>query len=297
MQEIQFVKMQGTGNDYVYVDCFEQNVPNPSAFAKRVSDRHFGIGSDGVIFIRQSERGDCFMDIYNADGSRGKTCGNGLRCTAFYFYKKYGTGKKEIFVETLSGVRTCYVTELSFNKAWVCVNMGKSSDVENKAFCYWELERRLPKDLLLVGVKVLDVGNVHCVLTLDKKCHCDRTMTEKDIESVDLESLAKFLQQCGMFPMGVNVEICLRDYGNTDSLCERFADKPWSAWRVRVWERGSGETFSCGSGACAVALATTKIGEKACIFMKGGRLAVEICATEEVLLSGEAVHVFSGCIF
>lgn len=296
MGEIYFTKMQGTGNDYVYVDCFEQKVLNPFALAKRVSDRRFGVGSDGLILVKPSEHGDCFMDIYNADGSRGKTCGNGLRCSAFYMYKKLGMSKSLIVVETLSGVRECYVTKISENKAWVQVDMGIGTVIEKPDFGYWELARRLPKGVFLTGMKVVDVGNLHCVLVLDKYRDAPGDSVEELIQSVNLEELAEYLEICGAFPNGINVEICIR-LAMKETLCGKLMPDFSTAWRVRVWERGSKETLSCGSGACAVSMATSKDREATCVFMNGGRLCVKRDTQEHLLLSGEAETVFSGCIF
>ncbi len=290
MGEIHFTKMQGTGNDYVYVDCFEQNVLNPSALAKRVSHRRFGVGSDGVVLIKPSVRGDCFMDIYNADGSRGKTCGNGLRCAALYMYKKLGMTKQHIVVETLSGIRDCYVSMTGSKKAWVQVDMGMGTVVENPDFCYWELARRLPKGIFLTGMKVVDVGNLHCVLVLEKYRDMDGESVENILKSVNLKDLAYYLENSGRFENGINVEICMRNEKKEEICGSR-------SWCVRVWERGSKETLSCGSGACAVYLATAKMREQACIFMEGGRLAVECDQHGHLLLSGEAAQVFFGCIF
>ena len=296
MGEIVFTKMQGTGNDYVYVDCFEQTILNPSALAKRISDRRFGVGSDGLILIKPSEHGDCFMDIYNADGSRGKTCGNGLRCAAFYMFKKLGMSKRRIIIETLSGVRECGVTMISENKAWVQVDMGTGMLVEKPNFCYWELARRLPKGVFLTGMKVVDVGNLHCVLVLDKYRDMKDESSEDLLKSVNLEELAGYLEKCGLFENGINVEVCIRDE-KQEKLCQKMMTGESQAWSVRVWERGSKETLSCGSGACAVYMATSKNGTSVCVFMNGGRLCVECDAQGHLLLSGEAAAVFSGCIF
>ena len=296
MGEIIFTKMQGTGNDYVYVDCFEQNILNPSALAKRISDRRFGVGSDGLILIKPSEYGDCFMDIYNADGSRGKTCGNGLRCAAFYMFKKLGMLKPRIIIETLSGVRECCVTMIGENKAWVQVDMGMGTVIEKPDFCYWELARRLPKGVFLTGMKVVDVGNLHCVLVLDRYRDMKVQSAEDILKTVNLEELADYLEKCGVFENGINVEICMRDEKQED-FCKKMMTGEVQAWSVRVWERGSKETLSCGSGACAVYMAASKNGASSCVFMKGGRLCVECNAQGHLLLSGEAATVFSGCIF
>ena len=317
-EKLQFIKMEGAGNDYVYVDCFNQYVLNPQAFSRRVSDRHFGIGSDGVILIRPSKRADCFMDIYNADGSRGRTCGNGLRCTAMYLWEKCKETHEEFQIETLSGISRAKVWRLTGKKCWVSVTMGR-------AFCretmisFSDVGRLLPEGVFVDRMQLVDTGNLHCVIML-KNCRKD-SLPEAIIEKIDMKAIGTFFENTPEFPLGINVEVCM----NTENT-------PWVV-RARVWERGSGETMACGSGACAIyrtikkwhgpaapvpsvpeameallarpggpaaALLSNSSGPAAagagcCIFMPGGRLSV--WETDgELMLGGEAVRVFEGCI-
>ena len=290
---ISFLKMEGAGNDYIYVDCFEQTVGNPQAFARRVSQRHFGVGSDGVIFIKPSVRGDCFMDMYNADGSRGKMCGNGLRCVAWYIHKKLGMARRTIRVETLSGLHECVVETAAGRKAWVRAEMGRAQLLENKNFPLWETAQRLPVGLHIVGTQLVDVGNLHCVLFLEWPGHGSDT-AEQIMSSLDIKAAGAFLENYTGFDGSVNVEFCMKDVSPNRFFGGKMCG---SAWRVRVWERGSAETLSCGSGACAVFAAAGAYDSPCCIFMNGGRLCVEQSKQGKLLLSGETAVVFEGCIF
>lgn len=304
---IDFVKMQGAGNDYVYVDCFEQEVRNPQAFARRVSGRHYGIGSDGVILVKPSKRADCFMDMYNADGSRGKACGNGLRCVAKLMYEKLGRTKKTVSVETLSGVRQCSIEMYSGQKAWVKAQMGPAmlSDVRVPLGEIYEL---LPDNIRLAGAQLVDVGNPHCVLWLEEKAAAQGAA--EFLERLDIEPIGRFLENYQGFAQSVNVEFCT-GMGCEMLLCDDGCFRP--AVRARVWETGTGETLACGSGACAVFAARrmpeppapfganssgeggNACWESCCIFMPGGRLCVE-WEHHSLMLSGEAVTVFRGII-
>ena len=308
-EEIHFIKMEGAGNDYVYVDCFSQMVLNPQAFTRRVSDRHFGIGSDGVIFIKPSKRADCFMDIYNADGSRGRTCGNGLRCVAMYMWELSGETAEEVTIETLSGICRARVMRKNGRKCWVSVTMGK-------AFCRavtvprHEISRLLPGGVFVDWIKIVDTGNLHCVVML--KCFDKSSCPEEVLASVDLFSMGRFLENYKGFPGSVNVELCMsRDCDGyiSDDLeldaVSRFGAEdalPLKAFCVRIWERGSQETLACGSGACAVFEAAADIARRAeesltqcCVFMPGGRLAVA-SVDGQLVLSGDAARVFEGCV-
>lgn len=307
-QKICFIKMEGAGNDYVYVDCFDQYVPNPQAFARRTSPRHFGIGSDGSIFIKPSRRADCFMDIYNADGSRGRTCGNGLRCTAMYMWEKSGRKKREIIIETLSGIRKANVFPVNERKCWVRVNMGKP-------FCRdiyvprHEISKILPGGVFVDWARIVDCGNLHCVVML--KSYSQDCLPENVLNTVDLKALGGFLENYHGFPGSVNVEICMdavkhenicniaNSWGENHCVCS-LENLPYQVFHARIWERGSGETLACGSGACALYRAASDFASRrgemmkqCCIFMPGGRLCVEE-VSDELFLSGQAVRVYQG---
>ncbi len=291
-EEIHFIKMEGAGNDYIYVDCFSQFVLNPQAFARRVSDRHFGIGSDGVIFIKPSGRADCFMDIYNADGSRGRTCGNGLRCVAMYMWEKSGRKSKEIRIETLSGICCARPQPLNKRKCWVSVTMGRAFG-RDMLVPRHEIGKMLPGGIFIDWARLVDTGNFHCVVMI--KSYDKDSLPENILQMLELKKIGSFLENYSGFPGSVNTELCVAD------ICAE--DHGTEIVRARVWERGSGETLACGSGACAIYRAfadqSIKHGEepkKQCIFMPGGRLHVEE-TKEGLLLSGEAARVFEGKIW
>lgn len=282
-EEIHFVKMEGAGNDYVYVDCFSQFVRNPQALARWVSRRHFGIGSDGLILIKPSPRADCFMDIYNADGSRGRTCGNGLRCTARYLWKKSGRSKKEFTIETLSGICQTRLSNINRRKSWVETDMGNVF-VRNISVPLNGVSRLLPAGVFPQWAYLVDGGNLHCVVKL-KCCHEGWTPVQA-LEQVDLKRTGDFLEHYEGFPSRVNVELCVDGPSDCNPAGQIFA---------RVWERGSGETMACGSGACAIYQAFHKMDGLTdwCIFMPGGRLYVTQ-RDSRLWLGGIAADVFEG---
>lgn len=273
-----FIKMHGAGNDYIYIDCFTQKVLNPKELSKRLSDRHFGIGADGIVLIKPSENADCFMDIYNADGSRAKMCGNAVRCTAKYIHDNREK-KSVINVDTLSGVK--FVEIFSENGIAVGgrVNMGKpilsgrqiptrygESIVKNKI---------LNIDNKDYKITCVSMGNPHCVVFQD----C--------INKLDLEKIGTLFEHHEMFPQRINTEFA-------EVLDE-------NRLKMRVWERGSGETLACGTGACAVGVVAVINGicrknEDIKIYAAGGTLTVKWHENDNVYLSGEAVEVFRGTI-
>ena len=277
---LRFVKMQGAGNDYVYIDCMNQTVPNPAALARRISRRHFSIGSDGLILIRPSSRADCFMDIYNADGSRGKTCGNGLRCTAKYMYETYlrfgAQREKTLTIETLSGCHQIKVLAWSLSKALVSVNMGQAKPLD------WMMPAVIPGMKAPISTSCISMVNPHRVLFMDAM---------EDLENMDLAG--RYVEHYCGFPERVNVEFCAVNPMTKDT--DRELDI-----KVRVFERGSGETLACGSGACAVAAVflnkkQTKSGmlQRVYMHMPGGTLTVEK-VKENLWLTGDAVTVCHG---
>lgn len=271
-----FTKMHGAGNDYIYIDCFTENVQNPKDLAIALSDRHFGIGADGIVLICPSKAADCFMDIYNADGSRAKMCGNAIRCVAKYIYDN--KAKKQIIkIDSLSGIK--YVQVLTENGAATGgrVNMGKpvfsghaiptrygDSIVKNKI---------LNVDNKDFKINCVSMGNPHCVVFTD------------NTDNIPLNIIGKKFENHEMFPMRINTEFA------------ELVDK--NRLKMRVWERGSGETLACGTGACAVAVMSVINGlcEKnrdIKIHTLGGDLTVKWCENDDVLLSGNAVEVFRG---
>lgn len=296
--QISFIKMEGAGNDYVYVDCFDQYVKNPQLLARKVSSRHFGVGSDGLILLKPSPRADCFMDIYNKDGSRGRTCGNGLRCAARYMWEKSGKKKTAVCIETLSGICRAYVHPINRRRCWVQVDMGRGF-TRDIPVPVRDVGRLLPPGVFVAGASLCDVGNLHCVVMIKD---CREAGESPALDVLDLKTLGPFLENYPEFGEKVNVEVCLTD----DEICKTKV--PGSlAVRARVWERGSGETLACGSGACAVYLAAARLTvsdggksggallKQCCVFMPGGRLHVE-AMDGHLFLGGYAAEVFRGQI-
>ena len=282
---MKFTKMHGCGNDYVYVDCTKEVIPNISETAIRVSDRHFGIGSDGLILIKASDVADFEMDMYNADGSRGKMCGNGIRCVAKYVYDHGLTDKTTITVNTLSGIKTLQLTIEDGKVSKVRVDMGEPelipAQVPVKASVLGLADDRreaiVAEPLEIKGrsydITCVSMGNPHCI-----------TFIEEDVRDFPLEEVGPVFENHELFPERVNTEFI--NVIDKDHL------------RMRVWERGSGETLACGTGACAVAVASYLngfTGRSVDIELLGGHLEVVYDEkTNHVFMTGPATEVFSG---
>ena len=282
---MKFTKMHGCGNDYVYVDCTKEVIPNISETAIRVSDRHFGIGSDGLILIKASDVADFEMDMYNADGSRGKMCGNGIRCVAKYVYDHGLTDKTTITVNTLSGIKTLKLTVEDGKVRKVRVDMGEPelipAQVPVKASVLGLADDRreaiVAEPLEIKGrsydITCVSMGNPHCI-----------TFIGEDVRDFPLEEVGPVFEKHELFPERVNTEFI--NVIDKDHL------------RMRVWERGSGETLACGTGACAVAVASYLngfTGRSVDIELLGGHLEVVYDEkTNHVFMTGPATEVFSG---
>ena len=282
---MKFTKMHGCGNDYVYVDCTKEVIPNISETAIRVSDRHFGIGSYGLILIKASDVADFEMDMYNADGSRGKMCGNGIRCVAKYVYDHGLTDKTTITVNTLSGIKTLKLTVEDGKVSKVRVDMGEPelipAQVPVKASVLGLADDRreaiVAEPLEIKGrsydITCVSMGNPHCI-----------TFIGEDVRDFPLEAVGPVFEKHELFPERVNTEFI--NVIDKDHL------------RMRVWERGSGETLACGTGACAVAVASYLngfTGRSVDIELLGGHLEVVYDEkTNHVFMTGPATEVFSG---
>lgn len=282
---MKFTKMHGCGNDYVYVDCTKEVIPDIAATAVRVSDRHFGIGSDGLILIKSSEVADFEMDMYNADGSRGKMCGNGIRCVAKYVYDHGLTNKTDITVDTQAGIKTLQLTVCDGKVSKVRVDMGEPvlipQEIPVKASVLgWADDRReaiVAQPFTVANssynITCVSMGNPHCI-----------TFIDEDVRSFPLEAVGSLFEKHELFPEGVNTEFV------------NIIDK--EHLRMRVWERGSGETLACGTGACAVAVASYLngfTGRKVDVELMGGHLEIVYdAATNHVFMTGPATEVFSG---
>jgi len=279
MRKIAFTKMQGIGNDYVYIDCTKEEVLREdeiAAFSIKVSDRHFGIGSDGVILIKPSEVADFFMDMYNADGSRGKMCGNGIRCVARYVYDKGLTEKTDMTIETLSGIKKISVKVEDGKAVRATVNMGKPILETVRVPVLWN-ETNMINEPIAVGGRLFNItavsmGNPHAVVYV------------KDIETLPLEQMGPMFEKHKLFPESVNTEFV------------QIIDR--SHLRMRVWERGSGETMACGTGACATVVASVLNGfadRNSTVILNGGELSITWKDdTDEVIMEGPAEIVFEG---
>lgn len=271
-----FTKMHGAGNDYIYIDCFTEKVQNPAELSKKLSDRHFSIGADGIVLIKPSYIADCFMDIYNADGSRAQMCGNAIRCVAKYIYDN--RKKKPIIkIDTLSGIKLVEILDKHGFATGGRVNMGKP--ILNGHSIPTRYGDNIVKNEILnienkdYEITCVSMGNPHCIVFHD------------DIYKIDLEKIGPFFENHEMFPERINTEFVeIIDENNL---------------KMRVWERGSGETLACGTGACAVAVASVINGicsknEDIKIHTKGGILTVKWHKNDNVYLSGNAVKVFTG---
>lgn len=297
---MKFTKMHGAGNDYIYINCFEETVESPEELAIKLSDRHFGIGADGLILIKPSDQTDCFMDMYNADGSRGKMCGNGIRCVGKYIYD-HGIAKKPILkIDTLSGIKTLELNIVDDKVVSATVEMGApildapmipTTLMENgfiidmpirlPGFYDADGSRYIGPDISEMGSSPMDLrvtcvsmGNPHAVIVVDEP------------STFPVRRIGAFLEKHPVFPEGVNVHfISIKDESHIS---------------IRTWERGSGETLACGTGNCASLVAATLLGKcsgEADMTALGGTLHIKWDRSNNmVYLTGEAAEVFSGDI-
>ena len=273
---MKFTKMQGIGNDYVYVNCFQETVENPGEVAKIVSDRHFGIGSDGLILIKPSDVADFEMDMYNSDGSRGAMCGNGIRCVAKYVYDYGLTDKTSITVNTASGIKYLDLTIENGKAVQIRVNMGTPILEASKIPVISEKEKVIDEPIVAGNkeyrITAVSMGNPHAVTYID------------DVKGLDIEKIGPQFEHHSIFPDRVNTEFV------------KVLDR--NTVEMRVWERGSGETLACGTGACAVAVASILNGyteDEVTVKLLGGDLKIYWDRKENlVYMTGPAEVVFDG---
>ncbi|MDO4260606.1 MAG: diaminopimelate epimerase [Eubacteriales bacterium] len=274
---MRFTKMQGAGNDYVYVDCTKEGLKDASAAARYVSDRHFGIGSDGLILIRSSDCADFRMDMYNADGSRGEMCGNGIRCVAKYVYDHGLTDRDEISVETLAGIKYLKLTVEDGKVTSVRVNMGKPVLKPEEIPVLADGDQAVREPLEACGrqweMTCVSMGNPHAVVFIDTP-----------VREFALEEFGPSFENHSRFPRRINTEFA------------RVLDE--STIEMRVWERGAGETLACGTGACATAVAAALnglCGREVTVRLLGGDLKIEWKEEDGcVYMTGPAATVFDG---
>lgn len=275
---MKFTKMHGLGNDYVYVNCFEEKIGNPPAVARFVSDRHFGIGSDGLIMINPSKTADFEMEMYNADGSRGEMCGNGIRCVAKYVYDYGLTDKTQISVETLGGIKYLDLTVEDGKVSLVKVDMGKPKLEADLIPIISEREQVIDEPIEVDGKEYhmtgVSMGNPHAVIYVD------------DVKGLDLEKIGPKFENHERFPKRINTEFV------------HCIDR--QTVEMRVWERGSGETLACGTGACAVAVSSilnNLTDTQVTVKLLGGDLQIEWDREKDrVFMTGPATVVFDGVI-
>lgn len=279
MQIFEFTKMHGAGNDYIYVNCFKEKLTDINATAKKVSDRHFGIGSDGLVLICPSDKADFRMDMYNSDGTQAEMCGNATRCVGKYVHDKGLTDKTEITLETLAGIK---VLKLNLNDRGevetVEVNMGSPELVPKNIPIDSELERFIQQRVEVDGREYLvtgvSMGNPHAVTYVD------------DTDSLEIEKLGPKFETHKLFPRRINTEFA--------QIVDRKTIK------MRVWERGAGETLACGTGACATMVAANLsdlVDDEADLVLLGGTLHIRWDKEENnIYMTGPAEFVFDGVI-
>lgn len=278
MVTTKFTKMHGIGNDYIYVNCFDENIDEPEKISKLVSDRRFGIGGDGLILIMPSQKADFRMRMFNADGSEGAMCGNGTRCIGKYVYDRGLTDKKEITLETKSGIKKLSLyTDENGHVSQVKVDMGKAILKPCDIPVIADGDRFINKPVNVNGsvynITCLSMGNPHAVIF------------QSDIDKIDLEKSGPYFENHKLFPDRTNTE-----------FIEIINDKHL---RMRVWERGSGETLACGTGACASVVAAVLNGycrydNETTVELRGGNLKITYCTDGTVFMKGPATLVFDG---
>ena len=270
--------MHGCGNHYIYFNCFDQAVPDPEALSIRLSEPHFGIGGDGIILISPSDRADAQMRIFNADGSEGRMCGNGIRCVGKYLYDNgMVNGRTAVTVDTLSGVKRLELDVRDGRVQSVRVDMGAPillprdipADFEGDSV----VGAPLVVDERVYHVTCVSMGNPHCVIFLSE-----------DIDSLDLARIGPKFEHHPLFPARINTEFV--NIQSDGSL------------KMRVWERGSGETWACGTGACAVGVAAcltgrAEKGSDITVRLRGGDLNIQY-TDETVFMTGAATTIFEG---
>lgn len=273
---MKFTKMQGLGNDYVYVNCFKETIENPPEMAKKVSNRNFGIGSDGLIMINPSDVADFEMEMYNADGSRSEMCGNGIRCVGKYVYDYGLTEKEHISVETLAGIKYLDLTVEDGKVKLVKVDMGSPELVPENIPIVADGNRVIDEHINVNGTEYrmtgVSMGNPHAVVYVE------------DVKGLDIETIGPAFENHERFPNRVNTEFV------------KVLDR--NTVEMRVWERGSGETMACGTGACAVAVACILNGfteDKVTVKLLGGDLQIEWDKeADKIYMTGPAEVSFDG---
>lgn len=274
--KIRFTKMQGIGNDYIYLNCFDGEPEDPSALSVAMSPRHFSVGSDGLVLICRSEIADAKMRMFNADGSEGKMCGNAIRCVGKYLYDNKMTEKTNLTIETLSGIKKLTLFVENGKVESVKVDMGKY-DLTPEALPVLSEKEMISSPVTVCGseynLTAVSVGNPHAVCFLP------------EVKNLELEKIGPHFENLPIFPERVNTEFV------------RVIDE--TTLEMRVWERGSGETYACGTGACATVSAAVVNGfckpdTDVAVQLIGGTLTIRCCSDKTVLMTGKAKMIYEG---
>ena len=272
---IRFTKMHGAGNDYIYINAIDSCPANLPELSNEMSDRHKSVGSDGVVLIMPSDKADFRMRMFNADGSEGEMCGNASRCVAKYVYDKGLTSKRKITLETLAGIKVLEITKVVDEKVReVKVDMGEPSfapeNIPTKSNCE-VIDMPISTSLGTLNLTAVGTGNPHGVVIMDS------------VSDLDIDSIGPEIQNNELFPRKANIEFV------------RIINR--NEIEMRVYERGSGETMACGTGACASVVATSRLGltdRRATVHLKGGDLQIHWAENNHVYMTGEAATVFEG---
>ena len=270
---IRFTKMHGAGNDYIYINAIDSCPANLPELSNEMSDRHKGVGSDGVVLIMPSDKADFRMRMFNADGSEGEMCGNASRCVAKYVYDKGLTSKRKITLETLAGIKVLEITKVVDEKVReVKVDMGEPSfapeNIPTKSNCE-VIDMPISTSLGTLNLTAVGTGNPHGVVIIDS------------VSDLDIDSIGPEIQNNELFPRKANIAFV------------RIINR--NEIEMRVYERGSGETMACGTGACASVVATSRLGltdRRATVHLKGGDLQIHWAENNHVYMTGEAATVF-----
>jgi len=268
--------MHGLGNDYVYIQCMDGCIEEPNKIAQVVSDRHFGIGSDGLVLIMSSRKADFRMRMFNADGTEAQMCGNAIRCVGKYVYDNSFTRRLNITIETLAGVKTLKMFTQNGKVCLVEVDMGEpvlnSYDIPVISKCDMLISMPVKTDIGTYSITCVSMGNPHAIVYVE------------DLKDFPLEAVGKAIENSSIFPQKSNAEFV------------KIIDK--NCLEMRVWERGTGETLACGTGACATLVASVLndvSNRKAEVRLRGGSLDIEWREdNNHVYMTGPATHVFDG---
>lgn len=272
-----FTKMHGIGNDYIYFNCLQRELDDPSGMARYLSRRHFSVGADGIVMICPSDKADARMRMFNADGSEGKMCGNAIRCVGKYLYDNGITDKTQLTIDTLSGVKRLQLDVRGGRVRSVRVDMGTAEFEASRipVACACDIVKDMPVDIAGSEWRItcVSMGNPHAVVYVD------------DPDALELDRLGPQFENHPMFPERVNTEFVRVEDPHT--------------LRMRVWERGSGETYACGTGACACVAASALNGlcpydEPVTVRLRGGELQIVCTRDRRVFMSGPAARAYEG---